>query len=336
MRKLARFAAFETLLIAAACSVNPSRAPLGGSYELPESAKATDRRAPEAAKPSATAEISEPEAGKTVALVAPPAAADAGAPAVATNTDLIRYDPFKPGDQLKSEVTLSVSAEIRGGPPGMLSNSNITMDAKLLVEMRIRRTSAQSLDELELTVTTQSMHTEFAGRSSDSKQEPAETYDVTLSGQSPTIRPRSGAKPDDGERAILLALVSPIAEYHAHWARSPTLELKPGWTSKVPVSVPAFAGGGNDTVHVGPFGAHYTGRNLGADSVPFEVTLPIQYGMDMGKLEFNLAGTANVSAAKGRPISIELSGPLTAHGGPSGSQMSFTGTAKFGATLSYH
>jgi len=102
--------------------------------------------------------------------------------------------------------------------------------------------------------------------------------------------------------------------------------------------VPSFGGGSADTVHVGPFQARYAGRDAKADAVPFDVKLPIQYGADLGKLEFELAGKATVSAASGRPTSIDLSGPFTARGGPKGgeSEMSFAGSTKFSAQLGYH
>ena len=136
---------------------------------------------------------------------------------------------------------------------------------------------------------------------------------------------------------MLLILVAPLAEFQSHWAASPTFELKPGWSSKIDVKVPAFAGSGADTVHVGPLHASYAGRDAKTDNVPFDLKLPIQYGADMGKLDFDLAGKAILSAASARPSSLELTGPFTAHGGAKGSasEMSFSGNTKFSAQLSY-
>ncbi len=166
-------------------------------------------------------------------------------------------------------------------------------------------------------MTTLSMHSEFAGRTTDAKPEPPEVFDVTL-GRSPSVRARSGSKPDAEERAMLLVLVAPIADFHAHWAQSPTLALKSGWSSKVPVSLPAFADGHSETVQLGPFEVRYTGRgarDVASGNVPFDVTLPIQYVAEMGKLSFDLSGKASLSALSGRPTALELSGPFDAHSG---------------------
>jgi hypothetical protein len=338
-----RLFGFAVCLVLDACSVNPSRAPLGGNYDAPDAGTSADRHAPQKAKeanatsseaPGAEgSEVNAPKAALAVAAVP----VDAGA-ASASLADTLVYQPLKPGDQIKAEVTLAFSAELRGGPPGMLAGGKLGMDSKMRVELKVVKASTQSLDELELSVTTLSMHSEFGGKITDAKPEPPDVYDVTLSGQSPTIRNRNGSKQDAGDRAVLLILVAPLAEFHSHWARSPSLDLRPGWSSKVPVSVPSFADSGNETVHVGPLGVRYSGRDANgkSDLVPFELTLPIQYGADMGKLDFDLAGKAVSSKASGRPTSLELSGPFSAHGGPSGSQLSFSGSTKFTAALSYH
>ena len=321
----------------AACSSNPSRAPLGGNYTSPETARAADKRAPTAEPPTASdATSAEPVKSKPTLPPALQAAADGGASVAAPSSDSLHYEPLKAGDQIKGDVVLTVAAQMRGGPPGLIANSKLSLDGKLLVELKVLKASPQSLDELELTITTTSMHTEFGGQSVDGKQDPPETYDVTLSGQSPNIRAHNGSKVDDGDRAIVMILVAPLVEFHAHWARARDFELKPGWTVKVPVSVPAFAGSSGENVHVGPFGARYAGRSPAGDSAAFELTLPVQYGTDFGKLDVELSGSANLSLANGRPTAIELNGPVTARGGPSGSQMSFNGTTKFSATLSYH
>lgn len=306
---------------------------------MPERAPASDRKAPASELLAASdAASSAPDASPAAPPTEAAAPADAGAPLAETRSDQLSYDPLKPGDQILAEVALSVSANLQGGPPGRRADSKLSLDCKLLVELKVKQLSQQRLDLLELTVSTLSMHMDLGGHSSDSKHEPPKTYEVSLSGQSPNIRARDGSTLDAAQRATLTLLVAPIAEFHSHWLRSPTLALKPGWSNKVPISVPAFAANGNDTVHVGPFEARYKGRDANSDNVPFEVALPIQYSTELGKLSFDLSGTAQLNAAKGRPTSLDLSGPLSARGGPSatGAQMSFTGTTKFGATLSYH
>ncbi len=337
----ARWAAFGACLGAVACSALPSRTPLGGSYVEQASAAAPDRRAATPAQGGAAGneeKSAEAERATAKVSVTPVSAAAAPPPSIAKEPGIetLHYQALKTGDQVKGEVSLSFDADLTGGPPGMASK--LSIDGRLRVEMKITRASAQSLDELELTVTTLSMHTEFAGRTHDSKQEPPDVYDVTLSGRSPSIRPRNGSKPDDGDRAVLLILVAPLAEFHSHWAASPTLELKPGWSSKVDVKVPAFAGSGGDTVHVGPLQVSYSGRDTKTDNVPFDLKLPIQYSADMGKLDFELAGKTTLNAASARPSSLELSGRFTARGGASGggAEMSFSGSTKFSAQLSYH
>ncbi len=148
------------------------------------------------------------------------------------------------------------------------------------------------------------------------------------------MRERGGNKLSAEERAVVMLLVTPLSDFHEHWARSPGLELKSGWSVKVPVSVPAFMSGSTDTMHVGPFTARYSGRTTASAQVPFQITLPIQYGTDLGKLEFDLTGVAQLSSSKARPESIDLSGPVSGSGGPHG-EVSFHGSAKFAATLSY-
>jgi hypothetical protein len=201
----------------------------------------------------------------------------------------------------------------------------------------VLKASTQSLDEIALTLTTLSMHSEFGGQSADSKREPPERYDITLSGASPIIRPRAGSKLDPFARVKLAILVVPLAEFYAHWARSPTLELKPGWTSKLslPFAATLFATSKNETLSVGPLSTRFTARAPASDEVPFELALPVEYGSNLGKLTFDLSGSTKLNAKSGRPTAFELSGPLRATGGPHGAQMSVAGTTKFAATLSY-
>ncbi|MES1175950.1 MAG: hypothetical protein ABUL62_16635 [Myxococcales bacterium] len=336
-----RSARFAVCFTFAACSVYPSRTPLGGTYDAPPVAETADRRAPKQALPNASANASasatepEPPPNKPVVAVAKVVADAASA---VKPGDTLLYQPLKAGDRIKADVTLTFKAELRGGPPGLPASGSLGMDSKLRVELKVNRVSALALEELELTVTTLSMHTEFAGQGSDAKAEPPDVYDVTL-GQSPSIRAHDGSKPDAEDRAVLLVLVAPIADFHARWAASPTLDLEPGWSSKVPVTLPKFADAHTETVQVGPLAVRYSGRgarDVASDNVPFDVTLPLQYGADMGKLDFELTGKATLSATTGRPTSIDLSGPFSAQsGGRDAGPMSFSGSTKFTAQLSY-
>jgi hypothetical protein len=331
-------ARFGVCIALSACSVYPSRAPLGGTYDAPPGSETADRRAPNKASPTASASATEAEPEPTSAkpaLAAAPALTDAVAEAKPGDT--LQYQPLKAGDRIKADVTLTFKAELRGGPPSLPASGSLSMDSKLRVELKVTKVSAQALEELELTVTTLSMHTEFAGQGSDAKSQPPDVYDVTL-GQSPSVRARDGSKPDAEDRAVLLVLLAPIADFHARWAASPRLALEPGWSSKVPLTLPNFADGHNETVKVGPLAVRYSGRDrrdIASGSVPFDLTLPLQYAADMGKLDFELAGKAILNAASGRPTSIDVSGPFSAQGGRDAGPMSLTGSTKFTAQLGY-
>jgi hypothetical protein len=319
-----------------ACGYTPSRTPLGGDYTLPAVASAGPRKQHVDAPSSVDeATATSDDVPVKLAHVVPSAVtADAG---VATDgVETLHYEPFRAGDQIRADVTLSFSAEIQGGPPELFNkDSKMRLDAKLHVDLKVLKSSAQSLDELEVTLTPVSVHTDFAGQTSDSKQDPPDTYDVTLSGQAPNIRSQSGTPLEPEDRATLTVLITPLVEFHNHWARSPSLALKPGWSSKVPLTAPAFMAAPGDTVHVGPLAVRYPGRDASAVGVPFELSLPIEYGTDLGKLNLDFSGKAVVGTAKGRPLSIEMNGPLSGTGGPNGAQFGLRGSAKFAAALSY-
>jgi hypothetical protein len=261
------------------------------------------------------------------------AVTDAGV--AAPNASTLRYEPLKTGDQIKAELSIFFKAEMDSGGRGVFpGNGSVGIDAKFRIDLKITRASMQTLEELELTMTPISLTTELGGHSTEVPRASAKTFDITLAGHSPSVHERAGDKLDAEERAVLMLLVTPLTDFHERWARSPTLELEPGWSAKTPVSVPSFMSVSSDTMHIGPFTARYTGRDAVADQVPFQVALPIQYGTDVGKLDFDLAGTARLSSAKARPVSIDLSGPVSGGGGPHG-EVSFHGSAKFAATLSY-
>ena len=271
---------------------------------------------------------------KPAAPVAVQIKADAGIAPDAPDT--IRYDPLKAGDQIRAEVSFSVSAELESGSTELRGhNSPMRLEAKVRVDLKILKSSAQSLDELEVTLTPVSMHTEIDGQSSDSTQDPAQTFDITLAGQTPNIRATGGAPVEKEARAMLTVLITPLIEFHNHWARAPTLALKPGWSSKVPLAAPAFMASPGDNVRVGPLQVRYDGREGSAKNAAFALSLPIEWASDIGKLNFDFNGRAALAVDKGRPLSLELSGPLTGNAGPAGTQIGLHGSAKFAAILSY-
>ena len=323
-----------------ACGGIPSRAPLGGNYALPETAPAADRRAPDnaSASPQPNAANSQPVT-PAAAPSTTPKAEDAGAVARAKPTDTIHFQPLQRGSRIKAEITLSTSAEMRGGPSSMPGRGTLSLESRLRAEIQVLQASAHRLDELDLTLTTLSMHTTFGGQDVDSKQEPPETYRITLSGSSPTIRPArgSGTKVSLEERVKLALFVVPLAEFYAHWADSPALELEPGWTSKVslPFVAALFPIANDETLRVGPLSTRFASRAEANEEVAFELALPASYGGKLGKIEFDLSGSAKLNAKSGRPMTFELSGPLTASGGPQNAQLRVLGAAKLACTLNY-
>lgn len=322
--------------VACGCGVAASPTPLGGNYDAPElgTRAASDRRPPTPPTPTTPSESDSDAASDGAEPVKPkPAAAPVVADAQVSD-DAVVYQPLKAGDRIEAEITIGFDSERSSGAPGPFGSGTLRMASRQRVELKVSQASAQALDELELTVTTLSMHLEFAGQTKDEKPEPPEVYRVTL-GQSPSVRARNGSKPDAAARAVLLALVTPIAEFHAHWGPSPKLDLKPGWSSKVPVTLPSFGDAHSEVVKVGPLAVSYAGRD--GDHVHFDVALPVQYGADMGTLDFDLTGQATLSANNGRPTSFDLNGPFKAqlHGGNSHAAPAFSGRTKFSATLRY-
>ena len=327
--------ALPALLTFVACGVAPSRAPLGGNYAVVDPESPRDRQAhkEDAEKPLPPEPEPAPEAPAAVKALAVQSVADAGA--AAANHDSLHYEPLKDGDQIKAELSVSLKAGMdTRGMAVLPGNGFVGIDAKFHVDLKVVRASAQTLDELELTLTPISLRTEFGGHATEVSQTEAKTFDISLGGHSPSVRERGGDKLSAEERAVVMALVAPLSDFHEHWARSPTLELKSGWSVKVPMSVPAFMSASTDTMHIGPFTARYTGRSTAGAQVPFQITLPIQYGTDLGKLELDLTGVAQLSSSKARPVSIDLSGPVSGSGGPHG-EVGFHGSAKLAATLSY-
>jgi len=331
-------AAWGTGLLLAACNVSPSRAPLGGAYAAPDSVAAKGPHlAPVASVTVADDAGSAPEAAKPVALTSVPSAAlDAGAPVVTlSSADAVRYDPLKAGDRVLANVNLEANGELLGGPPGGLANNKVLLGMQHKVELRVIAASVQRLEELELTITPLSAHSEFGGHVTDSKSSPPETFEVTLSGRSPSVRAKHGSKVDAADRALLSALVLPLAEFHARWSTGSSFELKSGWSARTPLPVASLFEEPGDKLQVGPFLARFDGRDLATDNVPFQIALPIAFSTDEGKIDFDLKGAVVLGAKRGRPTRLDLSGPLHANGGPGGNTLSIVGTTKLSATLSY-
>ena len=318
----------------AACSVLPSHAPLGGNYALPQMAPAGDRHAQRetAVRPEAAEGQPVPAMAAASALLS---TADAGALTQVAPADAIHFEPLQVGSRVKAEVTLSTSVEIRSGPPS-LGNGTLSLTSRLRLELTVRKVSAQSVDELELTLTTLSLHSEFDGHGSDDPAGPPQTYDIGLSG-SPTIRARTGSDVDPVERAKIALLVVPLSEFCGHWTVSPTLELKPGWTSTVslPFAAALFATAPDESMHLGPLRARFVSRSRASNDVPFDLSFPLQYASSLGKIQLDLTGSAVLNANSGRPTAIDLSGSLSATFGPLEAQLSVSGTAKLAGTLSY-
>ena len=320
-----------------ACSVAPSRTPLGGNYALPESAPAGDRRAQVIASAQPDAAAPEPVTAAPVAS-ATSVATDAAEVVPVAHASALRFEPLQVGTRIKGDVTLNAEAEMTGGPPAMRNSGKLALDSRLRVELKVLKASGQGPDEIELTLTTLSMHSEFGGQRADNdKQEPPETYDIILSGSSPSIRPRRGATVNPIERLKIAILVAPLVEFNAHWLGSAPFELKPGWVSQVPLPFAAtlFATSGNETMSMGPLSTRFISRTKAGDDVPFEISLPATYGSKLGKIELALTGTATLNGKSGRPSAFELSGPLRAKGGPDGAQLNFAGTVRFAGTLGY-
>ncbi len=228
-------------LVLIACGLAPSRAPLGGDYSVAETAPGRDLRAQNSDRaPVLEAAEVPPPAPPTVGVVGPAAALSAARPSAPA--DSLRYDLLKTGDSMKAELSVSFNAELVNGGRGVLpGNGALGLDAKLLIEVKVTRASAQSLDELELTITPDAIRTEIAGNISQLPQAPPKTFELNMAGRSPTLRAHGGATLDAQERAALMLLLTPLLSFHEHWARSPTLELVSGWSRETSLPCPRFS-----------------------------------------------------------------------------------------------
>ncbi len=317
-----------------ACGLAPSRAPLGGNYAVADPAPRRDVR------PEANDRTAELQTAETVpndppsASVLSPATATA-APKPSSARDVLHYVVLKTGDVIKAELSVSFTALLVSGERGMSAGDGaLGLDAKFGVEISVTRASALTIEELELTLTPGSVRTEISGKVAQLPHTPSKTFDVIAAGRSAGVRERGGATLDARERVVLMLLVTPLLEFHEHWARALTLDLQPGWSRETALSVPAFLTNSGDTMHIGPFKARYEGRDAGSLDVPFRVALPLAYATELGKLDFELTGVAHLDATRARPLDIELHGPVNGSAGPR-YESSFHGSAKFAATFSY-
>ncbi len=325
-----------TLLAFTACGVAASRAPLGGNYAVADGPASRDRTAASASAVAAADPIPAPEPAAQVAgalTAAPVPVTDAGAPVIA-NANLIHYDPLKVGDKVKVEVNVTFDLALQTGHEGVVpGDGKLGIDAKYRFDIKVTQASAQTLDELEVTVTPLAMRTHYGAHTTEAPLDPAEKFTITL-GRSPSVKAPSGSTSDEEGRAALLLLCTTLADFHEHWARSPSLELKSGWSSKSPISVPPFLNSHGEVLQAGPFVAKYSGRDATTDRVSFDIALPASYGGAIGKLDFDLKGIAQLGAAQARPLTIDLSGAANGSGGPRG-ELSARGFTKFNATFSY-
>lgn len=320
-------------LLAGACGVAASRAPLGGNYAVADEAAARDRTAPSAN--AALVPSSAPASSSATARAASSAAprAEASAPVV-TNVNRLHYDPLRVGDTVR--VTVSVSFELAlqaGHQDAIPGDGKLGIDAKYQFDLKITQASAQTLDELEVTVTPLGMRSHYGERTSEAPLDAAQHFRVTL-GRSPTVQELHGSGSDDEGRAVLLLLCTILADFHEHWVRSPSFELKNGWSNTNSIVVPSFLNRHGETLQLGPAVAKYSGSNASMNGVAFELALPSTYGGTLGKLDFELKGTALLSRSQARPLAIELHGPANGGGGPHG-ELSAHGFSKLSVAFSY-
>ncbi len=107
------------------------------------------------------------------------------------------------------------------------------------------KSSAQSLDELEVTLTPVLMrHRKSTGRGLDIHPVTrSDAFDVTLVWSEHRPFAPAGGTPVGERRRARCSRCSSLSTdrvSHNHWAHSPTPALKPGWRSKASSSAPAF------------------------------------------------------------------------------------------------
>ncbi|MEP7052762.1 MAG: hypothetical protein ABJB12_20505 [Pseudomonadota bacterium] len=326
--------ALGILLVFTACGVAASRAPLGGSYAVADDTTPRDRTAPSASPVLAADARPAPTARRASAVKSPAPSGEAPRAPAVSNANVLHYDPLRVGDKVKIEASASFELALQAGhQDASAGDGKLGIDAKYRFDLEVTQASAQTLDELEVTVTPLAMRSHYGKRTSEAPLDSAETFRVTL-GRSPTVRESSGSSSDEQGRAALLLLCTTLADFHQHWASSPNLELKSGWSNKSSISVPPVFNGDGAVLQLGPVLAKYASLDASTDGVPFEITLPVSYAGGLGKLDFDLKGVARLSRSQARPIAVDLSGPANGGGGPHG-ELNAHGFSKINATFSY-
>jgi len=314
----------------AACATTPSRTPLGGTYALGEpSARVKPEPTPAATEVAAS---TESDAGEPAPSSAPVASAAPSIVASAPSEDpsTLRYDPLKTGERVHIDVELALDAHMEGVPSDF-GGGAMSIDAKARIDIKISKATPQELQELEVTFTPLSMHSEFNGQGSDSAQDPPSIYDVIATGSSPRITPRSG-RLEKEDRLSMLMFVGPLLEFHRRWGAVPTLLPSAGYHASVPLSAPAYMLDSSDAMKLGPLGVRYDGPRT-PERTPFALTLPLEVSGDFGKFGLDLRGKAELGP-RARPITLELAGPCSGGIGPS-TGPTLRGDAKIDAKLSY-
>jgi len=108
-----------------------------------------------------------------------PASADAGT--LADSADTLHYETFKERRPNPRGGGFAISAQFKGALPTCAAATTRWSGRKAARGREDPEELRAELDELEVTLTPVSLHTDFNGQSSDSKQAPPETYYVTLS-----------------------------------------------------------------------------------------------------------------------------------------------------------
>jgi len=316
------------------CAPEPSRAPLGGNYALPEVAESTKPKPPATAAPeSASAEEEAPKVPAPSATASTSASASGTAPAPAVPSEdasTLHYEPLKSGDRIHIDTQLSLSARMEGMPSDF-GGGSMKVDAKAKIDIKVVKATTKELEQLEVTFTPESMHSEFNGQGSDSAQEPPSVYDITASGSSPKISARSGTLEKE-DRLTLLIFIGPLLEFQRRWGASPKFLPAAGYHASIPLSPPAFMVDASDATKIGPLVVRYDGPRT-SDRIPFELALPLEVSGGFGKFNLELKGPAELGA-RARPLTLELEGPCKSSA-DSNNPLRISGEAKISAKLSY-
>ena len=328
---------FHTGLLVAlsGCGLQPSSTPLGGSYVAPEKPAAKDNKATVRGepKPEVVTTVTPTVVASVMTNVSPPPV-----PPAAAARDELHYVPLKAGDHVAIELSLAISADATAdGARAMTGgNQSFRVQGSAHLDVKVTRTSSQTLDELELTFVPGNFSGAFGKEVMHETSGKTKTYDVTLTGNHAGVVKHGGGSEDDSmQQALIALLVLPLSQFHEHWAATPALVLKPGWSSKVPLTLPAFMTKGRGSVSIGPLDVGYAGRDQPTNPALFNISLPCSADFGVGKMKLDLAGSARLSATQARPLALNVAGPISGDGTIGNTHLGLHGTAKLDATLSY-